>query len=82
MCDLTERTALAKGFEDAEGVFVMIPPSMTSPDYRKEQESITDSVTAALREAKVKHAISLSSIGADKPRARVPWWGCTIWSGN
>ena len=72
ICDLTERTALAKGFEDAEGVFVMIPPSMTSPDYRKEQESITDSVTAALREAKVKHAISLSSIGADKPQGTGP----------
>lgn len=72
VCDLTERTALAKGFEAAEGVFVMIPPSMTSPDYRKEQDGITDSVTAALREAKVKHAISLSSIGADKPQGTGP----------
>ncbi len=72
VCDLTERTALAKGFEAAEGVFVMIPPSVTSPDYRKEQDGITDSVAAALREAKVKHAISLSSIGADKPQGTGP----------
>jgi len=72
VCDLTERTALAKGFEDAEGVFVMIPPSTTSSDYRKEQDGITDSVTAALQEAKVKHAISLSSIGADKPQGTGP----------
>lgn len=72
VCDLTERTALAKGFEDAEGVFVMIPPSATSSDYRKEQSGITDSVTAALQEAKVKHAISLSSIGADKPQGTGP----------
>jgi uncharacterized protein YbjT (DUF2867 family) len=72
VCDLTERTALAKGFEGAEGVFVMIPPSTSSPDYRKEQDSITDSVTAAIEKAGVKHAISLSSIGADKPQGTGP----------
>ncbi len=72
VCDLSERTALAKGFEGAEGVFVMIPPSTASSDYRKEQDAITDSVTAALQEAKVKHAISLSSIGADKPAGTGP----------
>ncbi len=72
VCDLTEQTAVAKGFEGAEGVFVMMPPSMTSSDYRKEQDGITDSVTAAIKEAKVKHAISLSSIGADKPQGTGP----------
>jgi uncharacterized protein YbjT (DUF2867 family) len=72
LCDLTEGTALTKGFEGAEGVFVMIPPSTASSDYRKEQNAITDSVTAALQEAKVKHAISLSSIGADKPAGTGP----------
>ena len=72
VCDLSERTALAKGFEGAEGVFVVIPPSTASSDYRKEQDAITDSVTAALQEAKVKHAISLSSIGADKPAGTGP----------
>ncbi len=72
VCDLTEQTALAKGFEGAEGVFVMMPPSTASSDYRKEQDGITDSVTAAIKEAKVKHAISLSSIGADKPQGTGP----------
>lgn len=72
VCDLSDREALTKGFEGAEGVFVMIPPSMTSSNYRKEQDSITDSMTAALKEAKVKHAISLSSIGADKPQGTGP----------
>ena len=72
VCDLTERTALAKGLEGAEGVFVMIPPSTTSSDYRKEQNGMSDSVTAAIQEAKVKHAISLSSIGADKPQGTGP----------
>ena len=72
VCDLTEGTALTKGFEGAEGVFVMLPPSMSSPDYRKEQDGITDSVTAAMEKAGVKHAISLSSIGADKPKGTGP----------
>ncbi len=72
VCDLTERTALAKGFEGAEGVFVVIPPSTTSTDYRKEQEGITDSVTTAIEKAKVKHVISLSSFGADKTKSTGP----------
>jgi uncharacterized protein YbjT (DUF2867 family) len=72
VCDLTEGTALTKGFEGAEGVFVMLPPSMSSPDYRKEQDSITDSVTAAIEKAEVKHAISLSSFGADKAKGTGP----------
>ena len=72
VCDLTEGTALTKGFEGAEGVFVMLPPSMTSPDYRKEQDGITDSVTAAIEKAGVKHAISLSSFGADKAKGTGP----------
>ena len=72
VCDLKEQAALAKGFEGAEGVYVMIPPSMSSPDYRKEQDSITDSVAAAIQKAKVKHAISLSSVGADKAQGTGP----------
>lgn len=72
VCDLDERTALAKGFEGAEGVFVMMPPSTTSSDYRKEQGTVTDSITAALETAKVKHAISLSSFGADKAKGTGP----------
>ena len=72
VCDLTEATALTKGFEGAEGVFVMLPPSASSPDYRKEQDRITDSVTTAIEKAGVKHAISLSSFGADKARGTGP----------
>lgn len=72
VCDLNEQAALAKGFESAEGVYVMIPPSASSSDYRKEQDCITDSVTAAIREAKVKHAVSLSSVGADKAQGTGP----------
>jgi uncharacterized protein YbjT (DUF2867 family) len=72
VCDLTERTALAKGFEGAEGVFVMIPPSSTSSNYRKEQDGITDSVAAAIEKAGVKHVMSLSSFGADKAKGTGP----------
>lgn len=72
VCDLSERTALAKGFEGAEGVFVMIPPSAASADYRKEQDGITNSVTAAIEDAGVKHAMSLSSFGADKAKGTGP----------
>jgi uncharacterized protein YbjT (DUF2867 family) len=72
ICDLNERTALAKGFEGAEGVYVMIPPSATSSDYRKDQDSITESLAGALEKARVKHAVSLSSFGGDKPQGTGP----------
>jgi uncharacterized protein YbjT (DUF2867 family) len=75
VCDLTEQTALAKGFEGAEGVYVMIPPDMASSDYRKDQDRITDSVTGAIEKAKVKHAVSLSSFGADKTQGTGPVMG-------
>src|SRR5690348_18434146 len=45
-CALTEGTAVTKCFEGGEGVFVMLPPSMISPDYRKEQDRLPDSVQA------------------------------------
>ena len=72
VCDLTEQTALAKGFEGAEGVYVMVPPDMASSDYRKDQDRITDSVAGAIEKAKVKHVVSLSSFGADKTQGTGP----------
>ncbi|HKV05268.1 MAG TPA: NAD(P)H-binding protein [Candidatus Acidoferrales bacterium] len=66
VCDLTDREALAAAFAGARGVYVMIPPNVTSKDYRAHQDRITDAVAAALEAAGVEHAVSLSSIGADK----------------
>jgi uncharacterized protein YbjT (DUF2867 family) len=70
--DLTDAEALTKAFANARAVYVMIPPSMTSQDYRSEQDRVTDAIAKALEKTGVQHAVSLSSIGADKPEKTGP----------
>ena len=72
VADLGDRAALAKAFAGAEGVYAMIPPDEAALDYRAHQDKITDAIVAALTETKVKHVVSLSSFGADKPNGTGP----------
>ena len=65
--DVLDAGALSKAFAGAEGVYALIPPLMTSPDFRAYQEQVSDSIAKALEAAGVTHAVTLSSIGADKP---------------
>src|SRR6266481_9895357 len=51
----------------AQGVYVLIPPDMTNPDFRAYQDRVTESIAKALEKGGVTHAVSLSSVGADKP---------------
>lgn len=67
VCDLTDQGALTKAFTGARAVYAMIPPSLTSQDYRPDQDRTTDSIADAIEKAGVKHAVCLSSFGADKP---------------
>ena len=72
ICDLTDRTALAKAFAGAQGVYAMVPPDMAAPDYRAHQDRVTDALEAAIAEAKVKHVVTLSSFGADEAEKTGP----------
>jgi uncharacterized protein YbjT (DUF2867 family) len=67
VCDLSDAAALAKAFSGARAVYAMVPPDMTSPNYRAHQDRITDAMATALEQARVGYAVSLSSFGADKP---------------
>jgi uncharacterized protein YbjT (DUF2867 family) len=40
---------------------------MTSPDFRAHQDRVTESIAKALEKVGVAHAVTLSSVGADKP---------------
>ncbi|HZU41735.1 MAG TPA: NmrA family NAD(P)-binding protein [Terriglobales bacterium] len=73
--DLTDTPALARAFEGARGVYVLIPPKIDAPDIRGYQEKVSDSIAAALAAAKVSYAVALSSIGADKPAKTGPVLG-------
>jgi uncharacterized protein YbjT (DUF2867 family) len=67
IADVTDAEALTRGFNGAEGVYVMIPPNAQSQDFRADQRAISEAIGGALEKAGVKHAVSLSSVGADKP---------------
>jgi uncharacterized protein YbjT (DUF2867 family) len=78
VCDLGDHKALAFAFAGAEGAYAMIPPDETSQNYRAHQDRITNAIAAALTEAKVKHVVSLSSFGADKPAGTGPVAGLHV----
>lgn len=72
VADLSDQAALTKAFTGAEGVYAMIPPSMDSQDFRGDQRRASDAIAGALEQAGVKHAVVLSSVGADKPSGTGP----------
>src|SRR5579864_1937520 len=72
VADISDQDALAKAFTGAEGVYAMVPPSMTSQDYRGDQRRASNAIAGALEQAGVKHAVVLSSVGADKDSGTGP----------
>ena len=66
LANLTDTEALTKAFQVADAVYVMIPIDFSAPDMRAQQQAVTESIAAALERSGVKHAVALSSIGADK----------------
>lgn len=67
VCDVTDAPSLTRAFGDAQAVYAIVPPDMQAEDYCAQQERITDALAAALEKSAVKYAVSLSSVGADKP---------------
>jgi uncharacterized protein YbjT (DUF2867 family) len=72
VADLTDSQALTKAFQGADAVYVMIPPDYSAPDLRARQQAVTESIAAALERSGVKHAVALSSVGADKAHGTGP----------
>ncbi len=65
--DVLDTDALSRAFAGAQSVYALIPPDMSSPDFRAYQVCVTESMAKALEEGGVTHAVTLSSVGADKP---------------
>jgi uncharacterized protein YbjT (DUF2867 family) len=66
VADVTDPAAVSQAFQQADSAYVMIPPNLTSPDFRAYQERTGDAIATAVRNAKVANVVSLSSVGADK----------------
>jgi uncharacterized protein YbjT (DUF2867 family) len=75
VCDVTNTLALTSAFTEATAVYAMIPPEMAAPDILAYQNRVSDSITAAIDKARVKHAVVLSSYGADKTEKTGPVLG-------
>ena len=72
VCELTDTAALVKAFSGARAIYAMVPPSLTSSDYRADQATTADAIAEAIEEAQVNYAVSLSSVGADKAEGTGP----------
>jgi uncharacterized protein YbjT (DUF2867 family) len=66
VADVTDPAAVSQAFQQADSAYVMIPPNLTSSDFRAYQERAGDAIATAVRNAKVENVVSLSSVGADK----------------
>ena len=72
VCDITDAATLTKAFSGAKAVYVMVPPSMTSQNYRTDQDSASNAIAEAVEKARVEYVVSLSSVGADKAQGTGP----------
>jgi uncharacterized protein YbjT (DUF2867 family) len=70
--DVLDATTLTKAFHKADAAYVMIPPNPTSNDVRAYEDRVSDAIAAAVHNAGVKHVVSLSSFGAEKPSGTGP----------
>jgi uncharacterized protein YbjT (DUF2867 family) len=73
--DVADPEAMTQALAGSRAAFVMIPPAMTSPDYRATQEKISDAISAAAKRAGLQCAVSLSSFGAQVPSGTGPITG-------
>jgi uncharacterized protein YbjT (DUF2867 family) len=72
VADVADAAALTKAFTGAKGVYAMIPPNPSAPDVSGYQERVSDALATAIKNAGVRHAVVLSSVGADKPEKTGP----------
>jgi uncharacterized protein YbjT (DUF2867 family) len=58
---------LKRAFAGATALFAMVPPHLTTPDYRAYQNRISAALAAATSAAGLTHVVTLSSLGAHLP---------------
>jgi uncharacterized protein YbjT (DUF2867 family) len=69
--DMSDAVALTKAFRGARAAYLMLPP-ITS---REDQERESDAIARAVKESGLRHAVYLSSYGADVPEGTGPVTG-------
>jgi uncharacterized protein YbjT (DUF2867 family) len=72
IADFTDAASLTRAFTGADGVYAMIPPKPDSQEPLAYRKQVSDALSTALAKTGVKHAVTLSSIGADKTAGTGP----------
>lgn len=72
VADISDAGALTRAFTGAQAVYAMIPPDISNPDPLAHAEQVSNALASALEKSGVKHAVVLSSIGADKAEKTGP----------
>ena len=73
--NVTDKNAMTKAFAGAEAVYLMAPPDYSTKDYYAYADKMGEAFASALEKNGVKHAVLLSSIGADKTEKTGPILG-------
>jgi uncharacterized protein YbjT (DUF2867 family) len=63
---------LTKAFTGARAAYLLLPPNLTSQDYRADQERESDSIAKAVKDSSLRYAVHLSSFGAHVPEGTGP----------
>ena len=70
--NVTDAAAITKAFTGARAAYLMLPPNMTSQDYRADQERESDAIAKAVKDSSLRYAVHLSSYGAQVPQGTGP----------
>jgi uncharacterized protein YbjT (DUF2867 family) len=62
--DVGDVEAMTRALQDVRAAFLMMPPGMTSLDYRADQDRESTAISTAARNAGLHYAVDLSSYGA------------------
>lgn len=73
--DFTDEEALRHAFLKADAIFSFIPPNYTVEDNLAYQELVGKAIKSAIKKAKVRHVLNLSSVGAELPEGTGPILG-------
>jgi uncharacterized protein YbjT (DUF2867 family) len=70
--NVNDAAALTPAFTGARAAYLMLPPSLTSQDYRADQERESDAIAKAVKDSGLRYAVHLSSYGAHVPEGTGP----------
>ncbi|HKW16465.1 MAG TPA: NAD(P)H-binding protein [Terriglobales bacterium] len=72
VANVAEKDSIAKAFAGAKAVYVMFPPDEKAQDYLARADEMAEAFAVAIQKNGVKHAVVLSSVGADKAEGTGP----------